>query len=253
MDSSRFDTLVRTLGTTGSRRTVLRALGGVVLAALGVTPTGDAEARRRKKKCKHGLKRCGRRCVDRQTDGTNCGSCGTICGPCETCQFGTCRTTCPTCQECQNGTCGPVTDGTVCGACGACQQGHCDGQCTATEQCANGSCVAACDPACPSNQACVNGGCVDASGGCTTPDDSCAGDIVLCPADANSGASCYLDGSQPFCASSVTFQNDHSDACQTDDDCRTDQEVGPNARCVADCSRFGGGNVCVQFYLDPNG
>ena len=84
MDSSRFDRLARGLAETGTRRGALAALAGVAALPLLAGPE-SALAKKHKKKCKNGLKRCNKACVDSNTDSANCGKCGNVCSQTTTC------------------------------------------------------------------------------------------------------------------------------------------------------------------------
>jgi hypothetical protein len=54
--------------------------------------------------CKSPQTRCGQgknqTCVDTQTDPTNCGACGTVCGTRDVCENGVCARTCGNCDAC---------------------------------------------------------------------------------------------------------------------------------------------------------
>jgi hypothetical protein len=133
MDPTRFDTLTRTLTRGTAPVPTRRAVLAMVAAAL-VAVGRHVPAAAKKKKCKGGLK-CNKVCIDPQTDGNNCGSCGNVCGQGQRCQGGTCGGgggggdcgDCPANTVCENGTCvaapdrcaGPTgicdADGTPCG------------------------------------------------------------------------------------------------------------------------------------------
>lgn len=93
MDIDRLAALIRLLSTTPSRRDIGRALVGLAAGPL-LVPAGAAAKKKKKgkkkKKCRRGLKRCGRKCVNVQTDTANCGACGKKCDSGETCAQGTC-------------------------------------------------------------------------------------------------------------------------------------------------------------------
>lgn len=85
MDLSRFDTLVRTLGTTSSRRTVLRALVGVVLAGLGLVGAeraGAAGCRAVGKPCSRKRQCCSGVCKRSRCRAHNVGTCDASTSPC---------------------------------------------------------------------------------------------------------------------------------------------------------------------------
>jgi hypothetical protein len=135
MDADRFDTLLRSLAQTPSRRGALRVLAGSVLAGL-VTVDGDnSDAHNPLKKCKkksgkakkkcltkakahnatHATASCTRNCAGKTCGADGCGGgCGVACTGGRTCQNGTCR--CPGGTELCNDTCvapcGPGTQRT---------------------------------------------------------------------------------------------------------------------------------------------
>jgi hypothetical protein len=137
--------LTRGISREAPRRVLLRALSGIGLVSLStvLVRKGDAHAKKRKrKKCKGGKKKCGKKCFDLQSDAGNCGACGIACES-ETCIDGACF--CPVERDVA---CGPscvdlATDSANCGACGNdCPSGSCvNGACT----CAGGAdCPDAC-------------------------------------------------------------------------------------------------------------
>lgn len=87
--------------------------------------------------CSSGLTDCNGACVDTNTDGSNCGSCGSQCGYLEACVAGTCQPSCTPASEMCNGRdddCdGMVDDGAFCPSNpneqGACVQGTCVSTC----------------------------------------------------------------------------------------------------------------------------
>jgi hypothetical protein len=93
MDADRFDGLARALSRTPSRRAVSRGLAGLaagpVLAPL-LDWTASEAKKKRKKKCKGGKKKCGKKCIDIQNDANNCGGCGKLCAPGQACEQGSC-------------------------------------------------------------------------------------------------------------------------------------------------------------------
>ena len=118
MDGKQFDTVIKNIGVRpGSRRAVLRALGGgalgAVLARLGLdgaaAQTASACGRvgaecsdggqccpgsrcaKGRCRCRAGLTDCGGRCRNLQTDVINCGACGSPCSKGQACCAGQCR------------------------------------------------------------------------------------------------------------------------------------------------------------------
>jgi sugar lactone lactonase YvrE len=89
--TERFDRLTRALITESSRRTVL----GLPLIGLATAPFAavtDAKKRKKKKKrCKGGKVRCGKRCVTTSTDKAHCGKCNNRCESQLTCVGGACK------------------------------------------------------------------------------------------------------------------------------------------------------------------
>jgi hypothetical protein len=172
MDPVRFDTLIKTLSSTGTRRGLLRLLAAVPVAggllALGnpasVARKGD-KGRQRGKDGKHGKSRSRDGKAGRSRDGkagTICrseskakacaGKCGTVrnnCGKRVECGACTCATGChPVCQTCTAGSCQAINEG---GACGTCQV------CNATGACVPDEPGTACgEPA--NNQICLDSG-----------------------------------------------------------------------------------------------
>jgi hypothetical protein len=199
MDEPRIDVIAKRLSAGFSRRRVVGGLSGG-LAAVGAllrpkpAPAGGckkvgklcdknqdccdhAECKGGECKCKSGWKECGGGvCVNRDTDESHCGHCGTVCGEDEVCDGGEC-----TCkdgwQDCAgDGTCANLDkDENHCGACGnACGLlTCCDGECVALPY--DRDHCGACDNGCGEDEVCVHGGCVP----CLPPDvicgDQCCG------------------------------------------------------------------------------
>jgi hypothetical protein len=120
VDASRFDALVRFLGSAADRRLALRGLVAGAVAALG---SSGAEAKCNKKKPCGLCKRCLHRHCKPEADGTACGTC-------QVCEAGSCveatdGTACGTCHACQYGGCFNAVDGTACGYGLVCQSGEC--------------------------------------------------------------------------------------------------------------------------------
>jgi hypothetical protein len=185
MDADRFDFISRFAGSPETRRRLLGGLGaGTLTAALTVI---DAEARRKKKKkkskaCPQGTLRCGKQCVNVQTDRSNCGSCGNRCpAHSPNCEAGQCKPNacaanslyCATqrviCGE--SCACGSKLDGTpFCSDCGFCH----DPQCESDEDCVGFGL--------PEGSVCGKGG----GGGC----QNCPGTANICLTPCGSCGAC---------------------------------------------------------------
>jgi hypothetical protein len=164
MHDAHFDALIRSFAVSSQRRQLLRR----VAAALGVATAANLSARapalakkKKKKTCKKGRKRCGRKCVDIKNDAKNCGGCGNTClGTGTICSRGKCLVaTCPagasTCRPPLH-VCGTDVDfDTVC---------HCATRFDGTTVCTRGS-VGCPVEDCNSDEDCSIGeACVDATG-----------------------------------------------------------------------------------------
>jgi hypothetical protein len=186
VDAGRFDALVRALTEAVTRRA---ALGLTFSGALGLSlGLADTEAKKkRKKKCKGGKKKCGKKCIPK----TAC------CGGCsdgQICQTGAC--VCPT-ECCADADC-PSGSGEICedGAC-VCPSGQEDsgGVCGTPPTC-QGSSVG-CSPPGPSQTCCGGecllmagmGVCVSSANGepchttddCSNPQSICRGFVCVNP------------------------------------------------------------------------
>jgi hypothetical protein len=124
MDGIRFDDATRTWGSR-SRRTALRLVAGSALALLSA-PIGHGQAVTKKKKCKHGKKRCQGRCIPKSNC---CADADCPAGTGQTCQAGACN--CPPGESKSGGVCGtppPITcwlTDVPCNADGDCCNQHC--------------------------------------------------------------------------------------------------------------------------------
>jgi hypothetical protein len=204
MDGSRFDDLARVLATPRSRRGVVAAFVGVVVAARGARaaaacpqgqvarrnqgcvcettgrppnrslaacPAGQLPANGCCVRCPGGQTTCGGVCVDANRDERNCGSCGNVC---------------PAGFECCSGRCKDLAnDPGHCGGCRAtcpagqgCETGACcalvDADCTGTECCGGTFCNAfagdTCQPCLDEGDSCFK---VSPGGCCGTPGLQC--------------------------------------------------------------------------------
>jgi len=103
MHHEEFDRTLARIASGLPRRMVL---GGVLgLLGAGVAGGQSNARKRKKKKCKRGTTRCGKRCANLQSDSANCGACGTACTGGKTCSGGAC--VCPVDQSFINGACIP--------------------------------------------------------------------------------------------------------------------------------------------------
>lgn len=106
MHHTAFDLVLR----ESARRVPRRGLLGLAASLAGLAqlnPAAEARRKRRKKrkKCKGGTSKCGKQCVNLQTDSANCGACGAACTGGRSCTGGSC--TCPANQSFIAGACIP--------------------------------------------------------------------------------------------------------------------------------------------------
>ena len=178
MDESRFDAIVRSLGTLATRRLTL---GALVAATLGVRGLDEAEA-------------------------ATSGKCDPKCGPCATCNKGKCKKKNGK-KKCKKGKCEPKTDGIACTLStgnGTCQAGKCclglEQTCTSGDQCCSNTlcghvvsstadrcCLPGLTPCSPATQSqCCTGICgahPDTGQNvcfCKSPGDACDSDSQCC-------------------------------------------------------------------------
>lgn len=114
-------------------------------ACTGDTPACNASTGECLRICSAGQSRCGVRCVDRQTDPSNCGACANECplraNAATLCVDGMCRSRCqPEFGDCDgdasNGCESTLSTASNCGACGR--------RCAAGQRCCDGVCASAC-------------------------------------------------------------------------------------------------------------
>lgn len=154
----------------------LQSVGGA--AGVGSSNTGGTTM----PVCSLGLTECGAgNCVDLQSDGNNCGTCGAVCASGQVCSSGACATACSDLSEtvCGQGCVNLDTNGQNCGSCGA--------TCSAGQMCSGGLCM------CQAGFTSCNGSCVDLAndplncGNCGKPcaaGATCAQGICTTPAAA---------------------------------------------------------------------
>jgi endo-1,4-beta-D-glucanase Y len=116
--------------------------------------------------------------VNLQSDGNNCGTCGTVCSGGQACSQGKCGACASNEQKCENSCANVATDSVNCGFCGnkcqggqACSNGACG--CPSGQVTCNGACTdtntstsncGGCNKACTNGQTCSNGNCVGGTG-----------------------------------------------------------------------------------------
>jgi hypothetical protein len=117
VDDVRFDGMTRVLGALLDRRKTARAAAGGALTSLGLAAGHDVDAKKKKKKCKGGKKKCGKKC-------------------------------CPVGQFCRNGKCSTCPPPRFLCPNGDCVETLCGGECCAVAQaCIGNQCVACPDVA----------------------------------------------------------------------------------------------------------
>ena len=213
MDHHRFDTLTRSLTTTGSRRRALTVALSGAFGVLGLVPADDAAAA---KKCPPCKKRKQGKCKKTLPDGTACSG--------GTCQGGSCvRTPSPPSSRCT-----PECSGKTCGDDGC--DGFC-GSCTAPETCHGGTC---CRPDCNGKDCgddgcggscgpCTGGTCQDQDGVCACPQDKCGGvcqvpcsevrNPFTCACCLSNATSCDLNPAYTQCCSGMCSYVSGSHRC----------------------------------------
>lgn len=127
---------------------ILMSLALVSLSACGSTNGNN---------CENGLSDCNGACVNFQSDGDNCGACGTVCGAGEICETGACVPACPTGQLQCGGTCVDPDDNVqYCGATGDCLGANAGQACAANYECTDGACACAAPYTECADDVCVN-------------------------------------------------------------------------------------------------
>ena len=149
MDSQRFDWWTLQFGRALNRRRLGTLLGIVALGVGAAQVTETAAKKKKRKKCKNGTVRCGKACVNKQTNPAHCGGCNRPCGAGVGCVGGQCQGSCQSPNTlCGNDCVDTDTDLDNCGECGT--------ECGANETCDEGECVetVTCDPSCRADQTC---------------------------------------------------------------------------------------------------
>ena len=244
MDHHRFDTLTRSLTTTGSRRRALiMALSGA-LGVLGLVHADDAAAA---KKCPPCKKRKQGKCKKKLPDGTACSG--------GMCQSGSCvRTPSPPpppsdcTPECSGKDCGDDGCAGVCGSCTAPETCH-DGTCCRPDcngkDCGDDGCGGSCGP-------CTGGTCQDGVCDCHDPFETCGGvcflrcsagvvrDPFTCVCCLSNETTCNAEpGSTQCCSGMCSFVSGSrrcvgkaaGQGCTFDAQCKSKdcQDIGPGA------------------------
>lgn len=157
MDDRAFDRWILALGERLTRRRLHHGGGLLGLLSLAVAARDETGAKKRRKnekgnkdtnnknkggkkkekkndkKCKGRTQRCGKRCVNLQTDPMHCGRCGHPCDAGQPCSAGQCsKPVCP--PNCQGRECGPDECGGACGACTGGSTCNAQGQCVCPQQ-----------------------------------------------------------------------------------------------------------------------
>jgi len=184
--------------------------------------------------CLSGQMSCAGSCVDTQTDNSNCGTCGTVCGTGQTCTAGVCA--CMTGQTLCAGACVDTQSSDAhCGACGTacpsgqtCRAGVCGAACAAPRTVCGTTCAdtqtdsancGSCGTMCPAGQTCQMGACACAGGGrvcggmcinAQTDNNNCGDCGVVCPSGQTCTAgTCACPGGQAACGTAcVSLQTD---------------------------------------------
>lgn len=240
MDHHRFDQIARSLATFQSRRGLLGALGLGAVLLPGITNA----KKKKKKKCKNGAVKCGKACIDTQTNAQHCGGCGQPCAAGQSCANGRCQ---------GGGGCG--SDRQLCGA--ECVNlandeahcGQCDRACSGDLTCINGNCACAAGTTCGAD--CVNtqtdsrhcGGCGNACGSGA----SCAGGQCVAPPECSSDFDCGAGTGDLTCRNGrCVCKKDGEGICY-----RYPGAAGLAGECNPCCT--GGDGQCLRDHVCRNG
>lgn len=199
MDSSRFDSLARTLSDAGTdRRTLTGLLGGALLAALPIATEARKKRQRHKhsddaRKDHHGTgidsekkKKKKKKCKPESAAVTCAGKCGSVTNNCK-----------------QGVTCGSCACSPACGVCFTCQAGaNTPGTCVADPQKVDQPCGG------PGQVCQANGACVCSNSACSNPTPVCGQEF--CEACTND-AQCQTAGKGDICCNGSCFAGDCCD------------------------------------------
>lgn len=272
MDGLRFDTLVRTLSVTGSRRRLLGVFASAPLlsAVHDLLDPADAEAkeRRRRRKQRHKRRknpgsRKGKGCTPRSRAQVCNGRCGLItnrdtCGKTVDCGSCDCNPPCGECLTCKSGpntvgSCVPdsAQDGDACD----------DGElCTTGSVCSAGVCGGGTPVVCPATDCQDPGVCDPATGACSAAVDKPAG--TTCPSQpcgaCNGAGTCVANaacsGGTPVCLGGECVE------CATSDDCDTGLVCDAIGHFCRSCQHIGecvkvivGGSITCEALWDGSG
>lgn len=229
VDGSRFDEVVRLLGSGGSRRPLLGAgLAALTAAGLSVAQPYDSEGKgkkgkKKKKKCKRNTKKCGKKCIpaDQCCTSADCGNGGQ-------CTGGKCS--CPTGQKSCNGGCisqSACCTTSDCGSAQTCVSGACT--CPLETKVCGTECLppeVCCSLKCPGEQTCVDGFCE-----CESflerpcPDGSCVSGIDCCDdSQCSAGRTCvdgicFCEGANAITCGELCCDAADDEICVDDDVC----------------------------------
>jgi hypothetical protein len=189
---------------------------------------------------------CNSLCVNLNTDGNNCGSCGHTCTNAHgtsSCVNGGCRYTCDVgfdnCDGSPDNGC--ETDITSTSSCGDCST-----QCNSGEQCANGLCkCGGVGPDCAGTPAstCCGTQCVN-----VTNDTNFCGNCNKACTNLNGTTSCVLGTCTPVCSAGfLSCDSNVNNGCETD--VRTISNCGT---CGKTCTNAHGSTVCSNGNCVPS-
>lgn len=216
--------------------------------------------------CHQGRRACGESCVDLQSDPSNCGECGEVCGDSEpNCAAGRCVADCGPLARCDGACVSLASDPDHCGSCDrqcgedapSCSAGECVATCE--EPCEGGACpnlqsdpshCGACFFACDADERCEAGTCVS--------DAPCPDGQILCDALCVPEGACVCAEERTDCDPSpnATECRDlrvSDEACGSCDRACGEEQDCVAAQCVAECgedqTRCDDG--CFDLHRDP--